>query len=64
MEKNERIMNVLEGLWSAHARSSPVSSPPVQSPPLESLGAGLPAEGVPALRPAQNMNKEPFFGEK
>ncbi len=32
--------------------------------PLETLGAGLPAEGIPALRPAQNMNKEPFFGEK
>ncbi len=30
MEKNERIMNVLEGLWSAHARSSPVSSPLAQ----------------------------------
>ena len=28
-------MNVLEGLWSAHARSSPVSSPPVQFSILE-----------------------------
>ena len=56
-------MNVLEGLWSAHVRSSPVSSSPGQSP-LESPGAGLSAEGIPALRPAQNMNKEPFFGEK
>ena len=52
-------MNVLEGLWSAYARSSPVSSPPGQSP-LESPGAGSPAEGIPPLAPSTIASQASF----